>query len=740
MLKRMCIGALLTVVPLCWAFQTSAAEAKAPTLVILRAIYEAVDGSGKADVTEKVKSHVREGRLSLQVSNDALGGDPFPQKPKRLRVECTIDGKPQTLVVNEGESIAIPAPPPPSPEEELAKAMATLKSAEATQKEKADACRALQRLGTKDAVAALAALLPDEKLSHMARYALEAIPDPAADAALRDALDKTKGRELAGVIHSIGMRRDAKAVPLLAKFIGDADKDVAAIAAAAIGRIGTPEAAKVLEKAMANPTWPICDGALRCADALLAAGQAQEAIRLYELVRDSKTLPYVRAGAVRGIVRAKGAEGPAFLAEQLRSPDLLLYAAMLHLVQSELPGKEFTDVLVAELPKQTGERKTMLIQALGCRGDEAAVPALATAASSGEKAVRLSAISALAQVATPAVAAPLAKLAEDADEEIAKAAREALASLPGKDTDALYLGMLESPDATRKLMGIQMVARRRVRAAAPALLKLVAADDDNLRSAALQALRELATEAELPALLDLLAKAKPGADTDALTQAISAVCRSAAQPDAAAEKVIAAITTAQPTTKIALLRVLGAVGGVKALQAVRSAVGDPDEKVKAAAIRCLATWRDAAAAKDLVELAKTLPNANDRLLCIQGCLALAGNQQLSAAERLAVCRQVAPLIQRDEEKKLLLGTLGGIADFEAIAEIQPHLENAATKAEAGMAILNVADKLLQPRQPAANARKLVPILQKLADTAPTPEIGERAKMLLRKAQGPGARK
>lgn len=56
------------------------------------------------------------------------------------------------------------------------KLIAILKS-DASHKEKADACRQLSIIGTKDAVAPLAALLGDEKLSHMARYALEPIPD-----------------------------------------------------------------------------------------------------------------------------------------------------------------------------------------------------------------------------------------------------------------------------------------------------------------------------------------------------------------------------------------------------------------------------------------------------------------------------------------------------------------------------------------------------------------------------------
>ncbi|MGQ9592645.1 MAG: hypothetical protein ACUVYA_20400, partial [Planctomycetota bacterium] len=49
-------------------------------------------------------------------------------------------------------------------------------------------CRALRIVGTAESVPALAALLGDRDLSHMARYALERIEAPAAGAALREAL------------------------------------------------------------------------------------------------------------------------------------------------------------------------------------------------------------------------------------------------------------------------------------------------------------------------------------------------------------------------------------------------------------------------------------------------------------------------------------------------------------------------------------------------------------------------
>ena len=53
---------------------------------------------------------------------------------------------------------------------------------------KVHVCRRLSRLGSADSVPALTALLPDEDLSHMGRYALEVLPCPEAGKALRDAL------------------------------------------------------------------------------------------------------------------------------------------------------------------------------------------------------------------------------------------------------------------------------------------------------------------------------------------------------------------------------------------------------------------------------------------------------------------------------------------------------------------------------------------------------------------------
>jgi HEAT repeat protein len=235
-----------------------------------------------------------------------------------------------------------------------AELIAVLKS-DAALKEKADACRALARVGTKTAVPTLATLLGDEQLSHMARYALEPIRDPSVDDALRDAMGKLKGRPLLGVIGSLGVRRDAKAVAAMARLLSDADTDVAQSAARALGQIGAPEAAKALDGALdgasAANQVAFCEGLFRCAEALSAQGQGAQSEAIYDRLRGLPQAPQqVRAGALRGVILARQQKGIPLMVEAIRGTDYVLTAAAAR-VAIELPGPEVTAALTDELPK-----------------------------------------------------------------------------------------------------------------------------------------------------------------------------------------------------------------------------------------------------------------------------------------------------------------------------------------------------------------------------------------------------
>jgi len=169
--------------------------------------------------------------------------------------------------------------------------------------------RKLAIIGTADSAPALAVLLQDKDLSHMARYALERIPAAEAGKALRDALARTSGAQKAGVIGSLGARRDTESVADLAALVNDSEVQIAAAAATALGDIGTVEAAKALQDATPASNRVkrrVADARLTAGERLLAAGDKAEALAVYNALIAGKPAKNILLAATRGKVLASG--------------------------------------------------------------------------------------------------------------------------------------------------------------------------------------------------------------------------------------------------------------------------------------------------------------------------------------------------------------------------------------------------------------------------------------------------
>ena len=375
-------------------------------------------------------------------------------------------------------------------------------------------------------------LLGDEKLSHMARYALETIADPSVDEALRQAMGTLKGRPLLGVIGSLGVRRDAMAVDAMARLLANPDSEIAQAAALrprqdwhARGRPGhrgrscRRDSAKLVD---------FCDGLFRCAEAMSADGQNARAIAIYDRLRSVPQAPHqVCAGALRGAILARGKEGIPLMVEALRGKDYALVAAAARTAM-ELPGPEVTAALVAELPEHPAGKQILLISTLGCRGDALAGPALLALASKGPDAVRLAAIRNLTHLGYAPALALLAELSVGGNAELATAARTCLSNFPGKDAEAAIQGMLAHKNAKVRSLAVEMIGQRSSAGSAASLLKAVGDKDATVRIAALRALRDQAGPSELPALLMLLLHARSSAELQAAEGTIGALCRARA--------------------------------------------------------------------------------------------------------------------------------------------------------------------------------------------------------------------
>ena len=186
--------------------------------------------------------------------------------------------------------------------------MIAVLQSDATRNGKDYVCRKLKVIGTEASVPALGSMLSDPIHSHMARYALESMPNDAAGAALRDALGKLTGALKAGVIGSLGVRQDDAAVDSLSELVGDSDAVVAKAAARALAAIRSPAAAKALMAAKPNAasSSAAVDAMLACAEQLVAGGDANTALQIYSKLAASP-VKHIKLAASNGMLACASA-------------------------------------------------------------------------------------------------------------------------------------------------------------------------------------------------------------------------------------------------------------------------------------------------------------------------------------------------------------------------------------------------------------------------------------------------
>jgi hypothetical protein len=91
------------------AVESTAAVRPMSKLEIQHAVYAATDGAGELDVTARLSSLVRDGKLAVKVGHDAFGGDPAIMHTKELRVDYRLDDQPGHAKVKENEMLTLPA-------------------------------------------------------------------------------------------------------------------------------------------------------------------------------------------------------------------------------------------------------------------------------------------------------------------------------------------------------------------------------------------------------------------------------------------------------------------------------------------------------------------------------------------------------------------------------------------------------------------------------------------------------
>lgn len=602
----------------------------------------------------------------------------------------------------------------PSLQEETTRLIGVLAS-DATVFDKAQACRRLAVVGDRSAASALAPLLADEQLATYARSALEAIPGREADAALRRAVKRLQGDLLVGVLGSIGKRGDAEAVPALIGLLAGDDKAVAAAAARALGHIANAPAARGLQEALAEAPPQlrpaVGSACLLCAQNLLRHGSKLQAVALMDRVETADLPQHIRLAAAYNAIIALNEEEFPRLRGQLDSEDPSRFRMALQAARKL--GAKASGTLAARLEKSPVERKELLIIALADIGDTATVPAIIKAARSGEKPVRVQAIRALGRLGHPSAVTVLLDAAVEEDAEVAGAARSALAAVDSRRIDAAIAEMLDSQDPEVLQTAVALAGRRGIAAATPALLRLAVDAQPAVRQAAVKSLGSTVELSDLPKLIHLAIV--PGkADLQSMAQdALRGACARLPR-EACAGRLAGAMSGAPAAAKVLLLEQLTAIGGTTALETVVAAARSGDDALQDGATRLLGRWPTADAAPALFDLAKTLENNTYKIRTLRGYVRIARQLDMTADQRMTVCRNTLAVAGRDEEKMLVLEVLERYPTAEGLGMAASLLDEQGVGRRACSAVVSMAGAVAL-RAPQQTEKALRRVLELAAD-------------------------
>lgn len=592
--------------------------------------------------------------------------------------------------------------------------------------DKQAACRGLRRVGTAKAVPALAALLNDKELSHMARYALEPMPFPEAGRALRDALPKTEGMPKMGVVISIGVRRDPDAVSLLTPLLKDPDADLVRATVGALGRIATPEAVTALLDFRASAPEPVrpalAEGLLAAGMYLTQQGKGEQAVPIYQDLLAKSWPMYVRMGAFRGLAFAETAKTPQRLIEAFGGGEPA-FRDVAGDVVAQTSGPEVTKLYTDALPKLPPAGQAALLRGLAGRKDASACPAITQTIQSTDKDVKLAAVKALGALGGAAEVPTLAGLVAADDAAVANAAKLSLTTMQGSGIDdAMAAALSDAAPATRAKL-FDLLADRRAPRAVPLAVANLGDADAAVRAAALRALGTLAVKEEIPAVLAVLTKTTDSAERSLTVDALSAMCtRSGAD---SIQPILGAMSGANADVNIALLRVLARVGGPKPLETVLAAIDSAEALVKEEAVRLLCNWSTTDAAPHVLKLVES-DDINRHVLALRGYVRLAGLEP-SPDQKAQMLTTAMSHAKRADDKKLVLAGWQAVLTAKSLDALQPCLDDADVRNEAATAIITVAAELAKNADAKPRAiEALKAVTEKCTDAA----IRDRAQQTL----------
>jgi HEAT repeat protein len=411
----------------------------------------------------------------------------------------------------------------------------------------------------------------------------------------------------------------------------------------------------------------------------------RDAVSLCEKVLAGPSDP-CRTAALRELTNADAAKASDLIVAAIKGNDLKLRRGALGIV-ADTKGPRMTRTMVDLLDVLGTDRKVEMIVALGARADTKALGSITAYLESKDAVIRNAAIKAAGKLGDAGVVKFLLHAAGSPESEAA--VTKAIAGMKGDGIDAVLVESLEYRNLRQA--AIRACIARGCTEAIGDLLKLVKDRDADVRKDAWAGLAALADADDMDSIMKAVIEIRDAKDLVFAEGAIKEVFSRAQDRGKCFQAIADHYKAATDTLKYVIIDLGAVIGDSTALELERNALASRKKKLYIRALRALAKWPNKSAAEDLLTQAKSASEMVDRIVALRGYIRIAAMDSagLSAAERIKMLKTAMGLVQRNNEKKLIVSALQHAKSLESLDMLKKHMDDPALKAEAQMSAANL---------------------------------------------------
>ncbi len=541
-------------------------------------------------------------------------------------------------------------------------------------------------------VNAIKKYLAEEALVEPTTQTLLSVGSENAATALFEALPQAGEEARITLTKALGELRYEQAVRPITHFADTENPALRKTTIGALANIGHPDSYKLLLKAAKDvdfeyePTHA-AEAFLNYADRLGEKGETkrcQKALKaIFKANKDDDKL-HNYAGALTVYANHFGYEVMPLLLKAVENDNKPFRYSVLNIAEN-IGGVAGTRQWIEKAGSVSAEIKAEIIDMLGRRGDPLAVDFITENLDDNSPAVRQEAIEALVKLQEKEAAPVLIDHLAGGND--ITASKNALLQLIDQKHLAPVAAQLENTSGETKAAFIDLVAAKAGNAYFNDILALTNSQNQDEKNAAFNALKNISTEENLDALIDLLLSVNGENEIRQVQLAVVEAAKGVETEQTENGKLLQALNATGKKERI--IAILPEIGGDAALETVTEHFNSASGTLKETAFEALTSWQDYSAAESLYEICQST-TGEYQSKAFSNFVRQVNSANLTDDQKLLQYRKIMPYASGAAAKKQVIDAIGNLKTYLSLVYLEKFLDDNELQQPAAQAIMKIA--------------------------------------------------